>query len=481
MDELEKKELEAVGEDTAGAEPCEQAAEEGCENQQEALVKELEEIRDMFQEALDNAATEEPDGEFIQELEEFDDEDEVPAEEKEELPLCECCGEAPVSESYGEGYSYCDSCRELMKHYPLRIGGVIAILLMIVTFGLSVYFGMDSMENAIVVLEAQACAGQDKMMSTVQSLYAYAETDIGSKKATDLLIEGFVRTGYVSNARDTIKANYTDKELSRPWNKDYKRIVDFVDNFLATRDEIQDVVNEAFSGKDFDAEKLLSELDAAKESYIDEENGEKYNALIIDYYKYEVLRLSEADLEKQLEVLLGIEEADKYGLAEWIYAPSVCEVAGKMGNKELAEEYFKRMKKTNSEDMKAYTSMALYYRYLEVPDSDAIIKLCEEAAANAYGGDTSYYPSLVIGYIIKGEGALAFDTMTEYMNSNYYTVSNCNLYALSALYCGNTEVYDNMVKTLANSGFEISEVVTGYKNGTVSLEDAIADMRGDIG
>ncbi len=482
MDELEKKELEALGEEAAAAETTEEVLEEAtCENQEDALVKELEEIRDMFQEALDNAGAEQTENELIQELEEIEDEEDY-TEEKEELPLCECCGEAPVSENYGEGYAYCESCRELMKRYPLRIGGVISILAMIVAFGLSIYFGMDSMESALVVLDAQASAGQNKMMSTVQSLYNYGSSDeTDSGKAVDLLIEGFIRTGYVSNARDTINKFYTEDELKLPWNKKYKRVVEFVDNFLATRDAVQDEVNDAFSGKDFDYDELAAKLDEAKESFIDEENGIKYNAAILDYYKYELLRLSGADLEKQLEVLKGIEENDKDGLASWIYSASICEVAAKMGDEELAKEYFEKMLENNSEDMKAYTSMALYYRYLDVPDGDAIIDLCEQAAANAYSGDTSYYPTLVVGYLIKGEGALAFDTMTEYMNSNYYNVANCNLYALCALYCGNTDVYDNMVKTLANSGFEMSDIVVKYKNGEASIDEAIADMRGDIG
>lgn len=490
MDELEKKELDALADEAVGAEAetgeakaAEAEAEVAADGQQEdALKKELEEIRDMFQEALDSAAQQEQDGEFIQELEGFDDDDEEAEAGVKELPLCECCGEAPVSENYGEGYAYCDECRELMKHYPLRIGGVIAILAMILVFGLSAYFGVDSMENALVVLGAQSYASENKMMSTVQSLYSFAsDTKVDSDKAVDLLIDGFLRTGYVSNARDTIGMYFTESELNLPWNKKYKKLAEFVDNFLATRDSIQTIVGDAFSGKEFDCDELIAQLDKAKEAYIDEENGILYNSAIIEYYKYELLRVSGADLEKQLEILRGIEESDKDGLAFWIYAASICEVASKLGNEELAREYFDRMVENNSEDMKAYTAMALYYRYLELPDADSIISLCEEAAANAVSGDTSYYPTLVIAYLIKGEGALALDTMTEYMNSNYYNVSNCNLYALCALYCGNTEVYDNMVKTLANSGFEVSDIVEGYKNGKLSIEEAVKDMRGEIG
>ena len=482
MDDFEKKELEGEELTTTEATPEEDLPEEQEETTEpDALYKELEEIRDMFQEAIDNAALEDADdGQLIQELD-YDDESAEEAEEEDiDLPICECCGEAKVSTLHGEGYPYCEGCRDLMKHYPLRISGVIAIIAMIAIFALSAYLGGDSLEKALVVLEARSLASENKMMSVVQTLYGYAEDDSNdSKKLTELLVDGFMRTGYINNAKQVLEAQLSKDEIEG--NKKYKKLVDFVDNFIATRDAIQDLVNEPFAGKDFDCDKLIAELDKQKEAFLDEEKEIKYNAPIIEYYKYELLRLSEADLAKQLEILRGIEKEDSDKLAEWIYIPSICEVAAKMGNKELAEEYFEKMRERNAEDMKAYSNLALYYRYLETPDADSIIALCEEAAASAPSGDTSYYPTLAIAYLIKGEGALAFDTMSQYMSSNYYTVPNCNLFALLALYCGDTDTYDNMEATLKNSGFEMSELVVKYKKGKLTVEQVIADMRGDIG
>ena len=124
MDELEKKELEA-----------EKAESEQKDRSTAAddLVKELEGIRDMFQEVIDNASAEQTESELIQELEEFTEEEQT----EEERPLCECCEKNPSSAAYGEDYPYCEECRELMKHYPLRIGGVVSVLLVIVIFAVS--------------------------------------------------------------------------------------------------------------------------------------------------------------------------------------------------------------------------------------------------------------------------------------------------------------------------------------------------------
>lgn len=139
------------------------------------------------------------------------------------------------------------------------------------------------------------------------------------------------------------------------------------------------------------------------------------------------------------------------------------------------------MMEKNSEDMLAYKAYANSFRYLETPDADAMIEICEKAEENAYNGDKSYYPILAIAYLIKEQGSLAYDTMQQYMSTYRYSVSDCNLYALCALYCGQTETYETMKVTLEGSGYAMGETVGMYKNGEMSLAEVIADKRGDIG
>ena len=129
--------------------------------------------------------------------------------------------------------------------------------------------------------------------------------------------------------------------------------------------------------------------------------------------------------------------------------------------------------------MNAYLAKASYYRYLEAPDADKILEICAEAAANAYGGDLSYKQYEAIAYLIKGEGAVALECIEEAMNS-LYTVQSCNLYALCGLYNGNTEIYEEMKTLLEDSGYEISPLVTKYKNGKITIAEVLADNGGDI-
>ena len=465
MDELEKKELEKSND----ASPADE------------LVKELEEIRDMFQEAIDNAYQEADEGEVIQELEEFSSDIDEVEEEVVERPVCECCGERPSSAEFGEDYPYCAECRELMKHYPLRIGGVIAVLMVIVIFAVSAYTGFGGLEKAITVLEAQTYSQEGKMLSTLNTLYDYiADYDQDSKKVSELLVDSFCRSGYINDAKTYIENAYTKDELNSPFNKKYKEIVEKTDIFIATQEATQEIIYEAFRGADFDYEELAAKLDEVKESYLDEEKGIRYSSALTEFYKAELMALKKMSLEEQLEVLKGIEENDEDEFYAWVYYPELCELAAKMGDKALADEYFEKAKKLNSEDSNIYKAYASYYRFLEAPDADGMISVAEEAEKNLSQGDISYYSILAAAYLIKGEGTLALETMREYMNSSRYSVSDCNLYALCALFCGNTEVYDQMKATLENSGYSISKLVEQYKNDEISVAEVLADMGGDL-
>lgn len=465
MDELEKKELEQ-GNDA---------------NPAEDLVKELEEIRDMFQEAIDNASQEADESEVIQELEDFSEDSIEAEEEDEDRPVCECCGERPSSAQFGEDYPYCAECRELMKHYPLRIGGVIAVIMVIVLFAVSAYTGFGGLEKAITVLEAQTYSQEGRMLSTLNTLYSFiSDYDQDSKKVSKLIIDSFCRSGYISDAKTYIENAYTKDELNSPLNKKYKEIVKETDIFVATQEATQEIIYEAFRGADFDYEELAAKLDAVKESYIDEEKGIKYSSALTEFYKAELMALKNMSPEEQLEVLKGIEENDEDNFYAWVYYPELCELAAKMGDKNLADEYFEKAKSLNIEDSNIYKAYASYYRFLEAPDADGMISVAEEAEKNLSQGDISYYSILATAYLIKGEGTLALETMREYMNSSRYSVSDCNLYALCALYCGNTQTYEEMKTTLETAGYTISSLVEDYKNGKMTIAEVLADMGGDL-
>ena len=108
--------LEPAGEYTAESEAAaEEPASDAQTSQQneaapameDALVQELEGIRDLLQQELDKAG-EEPLIQALDETQEEPQEDEAIPEEE----LCTCCGERRRDTSFGEDYPYCTECRE---------------------------------------------------------------------------------------------------------------------------------------------------------------------------------------------------------------------------------------------------------------------------------------------------------------------------------------------------------------------------------
>lgn len=473
MDELEKKEPDILDDDNNEVEDGQG------ENE---LVKELEEIRDMFQQAIDDAGNTESEK---SEDESQEDTDTLEADSFEFsevfLPICDCCGKRPVSTRYGKDYAYCDECRELMKRYPLRIGGVIAVFVMIAVFALSVFLGIDGIGKTTDVLTACEVSQRGKMLTTLDTLYTYISNDNqDSKKISKLIIDAFCRSGYLADAKDYIENNFTNDELKSPFNKKYKNILDEINNFMDTQEATQDIIYDAFSGNEFDYDPLIAELDALKEKYINEKKGTKYNPVLIEYYKAQLMQVEKKPLEDQLEALKGIEALDKDGFYLWLYGAPLCQAIAKTGDEAATTEYFEKLQKYNCENIDFYKAYASYYRFLDTPDADAMIKIAEEAAKHARSGDRSYDTIIAMAYLFKGEGSLAFDTMQAYMASSRYSVSDCNLFALCALYCGDTETYEDMKKTLENSGYKISPLVEDYKNKKITLEEALTDMGGDI-
>lgn len=466
---------------------AEEAAEESAEADRTGneLIEELEGIRDMFQQELDKASQGGEDELVIQELEDItfeeDAEEEIPEEE-----LCECCGEKRRSEEYGEGYPYCEDCRNLMKKYPLRSGSIVTVLIMIAVFAASIYLCYPYMNDALTVADASSYYQSGYTMSALQGYYSYFNGgktgEAISKRAFNEILDGYVKTGYQTDAASLISAYYDEDALSRPWNKKYADIVNDATVLSETYNAVSDITYDVLYGEEFDYEVIMAELDALKEVNPMEEGTSqvtaKYNEVFIEYYKYIVMSVHEESLEAQLEQLKNIDTiGEGY---EWVYLSNYCGVAAKCGDEETVNSTFDRLIELNVQDTTAYIAKANYYRYLDTADAEKMLEICSEAEKVAASSDYSYKQSLAIAYILKGEGALAVEEMKALFNSGAYTVQNCNLYALCALYTGDEDTYNDMVSLLAGYGYEISDLVTQYKEGKMTIEEVLKDKGGDI-
>lgn len=493
MDEFEKDDIlegtenaeEAVAADeNAENETAEVSAEEEAESKDE-LTAELEEIRDMFQKELD-AAKENTNGEMlIQELEDVANGESHDAdEEPEPAPLCECCGENVRSNDYGENYPYCDSCRELMKRYPLRWSGIATLFISVVLIIATAYFAISSLDSSIMAAEHAVLFESGKTYTAMQNSYSYlssVEEENVSMKIVRKTIDAYVNVGYYSDAVSLIETYFSETELKLPWNRKYQKILDQNTVLTETYYAVSEIITPVANGQDYDYDEIMAKLDALKSmNPIEEgksETVEKYDDVFIEYYKYILMSVDGKDIEEQLAQLKAVDEIGE-GL-EWVYLSNLCAVAAKAGDEETVNSAFERATEINKEDVNAYLAKASYYRFLETPDADKILEVCQEAAENSYNNDVSYKQYEAIAYLLKGEGAVALEKIEEAVAS-VYTVQTCNLYALCGLYNGQTEIYDEMKSMLKNAGFEISSLVENYKDGKMTIEEVLADKGGDI-
>ncbi len=492
MDELKKEGISAESEEVPVNE-TEETVINDQENTNEAaeLREELENIRDMFQQELDKAVTgneEAEDGEMlIQELENVDlvveDEEiiEIPAED-----LCQRCGEKIRFKEIDEDYPYCEDCRNKMKKAPLRASGVLMTLLSIGLLFASFTVSYPYLNDAIGLSDASSNYQSGYIMSALQSYYAYFNGGkVGngvSKRAIDEITEGYEKLGYHTNAAQLIQTYYSEDDLKKPTNKKYASIITDATVLTETYEAVSKVTEKAFAGEDFDYDKVMAELDALKQAKPKEEGTsevtEKYNEVFIEYYKYIIMSISERDLNEQFEQLKYI---DSIGAGqEWVYLSNYCAIAARLGDEEAVNYGFDKLTQINKQDTTAYISKANLYRFAEKHDADKMIEICEEAKAVADASDTTYKHTLAIAYLLKGEGTLALEEMKALFSSGNYTVSNCNLYALCGLYNGDKELYSEMETLLANYGYKISDLVTKYKKGKISIEKVLKDQGGDI-
>ena len=493
MDENKRDEIQseesvsteaAVTEETAPAEKdVEDAKEEAAGESVNELAQELEELRDMFQQELDKAAeeAENPQETLIQELDEIEE----AQEDAEEFTgrLCEICEANPCAEEYGEDYPYCEECRNAMKKYPMRASGILMTVVMIAVFVATAVAGTEYVEQFMSVSEYAAYYDTGRLMTALNGYYAYnssASADKISMKAVKDSIDGFIKTGYVSDATALIEKVFSEDQLKLPWNKKYAEIVKDADILTESYYTIAEIITPVLNGEEFDYDKVMAELDALYEATDDEGNAKEINSVFIEYYRYVAMSVMEKEPTELLAQLEKAAQEDEDGKLQWVYLSNYASVAAMCGDLELTEQLYDKMLETSKEDVNAYVALASYYRFADTPDADKMLEILEEAKANAYQEDLSYMPYMAIAYMLKGEGAVALETMEEYMSMSGYTVQTCNLYALCALYNGNEEIYTEMKDVLEGGGYEMSPLVEKYRKDKITIQEALTDKGGDI-
>ena len=400
------------------------------------------------------------------------------------------------------GRGYCDECYRKMKRRPLMLKGILTVLVMIAVFFGSAYTSMDAVVdlNSTDSVEYENFFEgyvdyRDNRLITAEAKYRkyLSERSLSnnvSERAVRQLIDTYCTLGEYPYAVQVIEKYYSDFELSMPWNHKYRDVIEKNDIYYNVYMEIQNILDANYSSEEgLDYEKTVSDIYALKEKY----DGEAQ--YIIDIYAVRYSAYTETDNAALYEKLIALDE--EYGKEESVHIPLLCHYAALAGDKQAVDGCYERMMKINSQDMSIYVACFNYYRYLETPDTEKMLELCKKMAelsgelANYgyYNGDYLYY--YAITYMLRGDaGETPFKMMQElYDIINYYGedykgnsgIRNIfNLYALTALYTGNTEAYEWAKAEIEYLGFELSDIVEKYRSGEMTLREVIADKGGDI-
>ena len=212
------EEAETAAEETAKAadEAAEEAAAEDAPEAmsptgEDALVQELEGIRDLLQQELDNAGS----GELIQGLDEIPEEEDRPEEIPEE-ERCQCCGEQRRDTSFGEDYPYCADCRALMKAAPIKWTSVLCWIVMLAVAAASMLVCTGAITDYATLMEAETYYANRQIVDAEATYYNYLSSaqynENHSRAAVRNLIDIFSSKGYLSDANDLITQNFTDAQ-----------------------------------------------------------------------------------------------------------------------------------------------------------------------------------------------------------------------------------------------------------------------------
>ncbi len=470
--------------------------------EQEKLITELEELRCLVEKTLKQEAEKaEKNPDISEDMLIQDVNDIEPTQEKNDEPLCYICDKPLSKKEISSGREYCSACYEKMRRRPLKMKGILTALIMVVVFFGAAYASMDSVidsgdpesEGYQYFFEGYTDYRDGRLISSEANYKKYLSgrqfSANVSETAVRQLIDTLYTLGEYTSAVQVIEKYYSDFELSMPWNHKYRNIIEKNDAYYEAYVSIQDILRSNYSDKGLDYEKTVSDIYALK----DKCGKEAEYFIDINAFNYSIY--NERDNEVIYKKLLEIDE--KYGKAENEHIPMLCRYAAMTGVKEKVDECFDRMMKINCQDISIYAACFNYYRFLDTPDTEKMYELCNKMASLSgellndgyYNCDYLYY--LAITYMVKGDaGESSFKAMQElYDTINYYgeyykgnsSIRNIfNLYALTALYTGNTKAYEWAKAEMEYLGYEMSELVEKYRSGEMTLAQVIADKGGDI-
>lgn len=418
----------------------------------DGLEEELNQIRDAFQQELDEASKR-------------------AAQEDEQKSAAQ---EPVVTEESAEE-TYRPTEASTSPEGDRKADWKVIVLAVIVAF-VALYGAVDfviGVPSFARMLQAEKFVRQEKLNSALDAYYdASQDTKAAAAKR---MIKGqaqlYLDLGYVENAQSLIKKYYTSSELDRFWNRDLNELYQ---NLNAITDTIS-AVEELFSGytdiKD-DAlpyDELIEKIDGLKDS-----RDKSYDKAILEYYKYMLAAMTEQKSSVRIQFLEGVQkENESYG---WIYLPAMATEYLETEDYDKVVELCDRMRARNTEDAGAYATEASVYRLQK--QYDKALSTAEKGIALDNTSSEPYRQKAIVELLQGDKKAALENAKTAFDLSLNYATS----YTMAVCYLANNDQdgYHEVMSTLEYYGVEMGQKVLDYKAGKLTVEDIFLSGEGDV-
>ena len=321
------------------------------------------------------------------------------------------------------------------------------------------------------VLQAEKYVRQEKLNSALDAYYDASQdtTAAAAKRMVKGQAQLYLDLGYVENAQSLIKKYYTTAQLERVWNRDLNELYQ---NLNAITDTIS-AVEELFSGygevedDKLPYDELIEKIEALKE------NG-SYDKAILEYYKYMLAAMTEQESSVRLQFLEAVQkENESYS---WIYLPAMATEYLEAKNYDKVVELCNQMRAQNAEDASAYATEASVYRLQK--DYDKAVSTAEKGIKLDDTSSEPYRQKAIVELLQGDKRAALENAKTAFDLSLNYATS----YTLAVCYLANDDQdgYDEVISTLEYYGVEMGQKVLDYKAGKLTVEDIFLNGEGDV-
>ena len=471
----------------------------------EDVKSEMDELAKTFQRELDKVkekvSIEEEDTPeiLIQSLEDIpvktvpDEPEEIPEEE-----LCECCGEKRRGTYDDPDSHYCNDCDEGLRHYPFDFLKVFLVLIVIALVFYSGYIFASNMSIFVSSKSIDKLVSENKISSALNDYSELANTLVTNKVSAEMIYKREIiianKIGYVDEI-PTLGTNFKKWELNLPHLKKVKDVLQDVEDFTFTAEAIDSILSE-YSATDpsgIPYDEVLAKITALETAQIPSTTAESttlaagetttsapavsaknYNKAMIYYFKAYLAQLCGKDLETQIK--FGEQIKNEYPQYVWLYGTMLGNLYCKTGQD--VTEICSLIREVNSED---YSADVFEIKSLRIKgEYDAAIEKCEVLIAAGSEVDYELYRNEALCYLAKGDYDSAYTVAAKAYDAYNYSIEVVDTYALCAAVVGKEDIYTQMQTLLTTNGYDLSDSVTGYKAGTLTLDDILLKGEYDV-